>query len=161
MQRKTQRYVDSLPEVSKSYNHTAHSSLGRTPASTNESNEHESRYEHYVIRQTRTARRPICVKKEANQRKNRRYAFKLGHVVRVTHIRNVFDREYSQKRTGELFKVTRRFRREELPVYKIEDWSGENIKGTFYKQELQAVNVDDNTEFYIEKIWKKRIRRKR
>lgn len=81
--------------------------------------------------------------------------------MRVTHIRNVFDREYSQKRAGELFKVARRFRREELPVYKIEDWSGENIKGTFYKQELQAVNVDDNTEFYIEKIWKKRIRRKR
>lgn len=152
---KTQRYVDVLPEVTESYNNTKHSSLGRTPSSINRNNEHESRYDQYVIRHKR---RHARVKKEA-QRK--RYAFKIGQTVRVTHIRNVFDREYSQKWTGELFKVKRRFRLDELPVYQIEDWSGEDVKGTFYEPELQAVNVDENKEYYVEKVLKKRTRHKR
>ena len=154
---KTQRYVNVLQDIVDSYNNTVHSSLGRTPASIDANNEQESRYEQYVLRQKRVSRRHKSIK----SLKPRRYVFKLGQVVRVSHIRNVFDREYSQKWTGELFKVKGRFRREELPVYQIEDWSGDDVEGTFYEPELQAVNVDDNKEYYVEKILKKRTRYKR
>ena len=155
---RTQKYVDILPEVVESYNNTVHSSLGRTPASINEDNEHESRYEQYTIRQKRSSGRKKVVKKKI---KPRPYVFKLGQKVRVTHVRNVFDREYSQKWTGELFKVKRRFKRDGLPVYGLEDWSGEVIQGTFYEPELQAVNVDENTEYFVEKVLKKRKRNKK
>lgn len=152
---KTRRYVDTLQAVVKSYNHTKHSSLGKTPASIDENNEQESRYEQYVLREKSSTR----VKNEV--KRHRLYAFKIGQTVRVTHIRNVFDREYSQKWTGELFKVKRRFSRDGLPVYKIEDWTGEDVEGTFYEQELQAVNVDENKEYYVDKVLKKRTRRKK
>ena len=34
------------------------------------------------------------------------------------------------------------------------------MEGTFYQQELQAVNVDPSTEYHIEKIVKRRVQNK-
>ena len=81
--------------------------------------------------------------------------------MRVSRLKNVFDREYSQKWTGELFKVERRFRRTGLPIYVLEDWSGDSVEGTFYQQELQAVNVDENAVYSVEKILQRRTKKKR
>ena len=71
------------------------------------------------------------------------------------------DREYSQKWTGELFKIDTRFRREGVPVYTILDWDGERVDGTFYEPELQPVTIDPTTEYRVEKILKRRVRYKR
>ena len=71
------------------------------------------------------------------------------------------DREYSQKWTGELFKIDTRFRREGVPVYTILDWDGERVDGTFYEPELQPVTIDPTTEYRVEKILKRRVRNKR
>ena len=71
------------------------------------------------------------------------------------------DREYSQKWTGELFKIDTRFRREGVPVYTILDWDGERVDGTFYEPELQPVTIDPTTEYRVEKILKRRVRTKR
>ena len=70
-------------------------------------------------------------------------------------------REYSQKWTGELFKIDTRFRREGVPVYTILDWDGERVDGTFYEPELQPVTIDPTTEYRVEKIPKRRVRNKR
>ena len=71
------------------------------------------------------------------------------------------DREYSQKWTGELFKIDTRFRREGVPVYTILDCDGERVDGTFYEPELQPVTIDPTTEYRVEKILKRRVRNKR
>ena len=71
------------------------------------------------------------------------------------------DREYSQKWTGELFKIDTWFRREGVPVYTILDWDGERVDGTFYEPELQPVTIDPTTEYRVEKILKRRVRNKR
>ena len=71
------------------------------------------------------------------------------------------DREYSQKWTGELFKIDTRFRREGVPVYTILDWDGERVDGTFYEPELQPVTIDPTREYRVEKILKRRVRNKR
>ena len=71
------------------------------------------------------------------------------------------DREYSQKWTGELFKIDTRFRREGVPVYTILDWDGERVDGTFYEPEIQPVTIDPTTEYRVEKILKRRVRNKR
>ena len=71
------------------------------------------------------------------------------------------DREYSQKWTGELFKIDTRFRREGVPDYTILDWDGERVDGTFYEPELQPVTIDPTTEYRVEKILKRRVRNKR
>ena len=71
------------------------------------------------------------------------------------------DREYSQKWTGELFKIDTRFRREGVPVYIILDWDGERVDGTFKEPELQPLTIDPTTEYRVEKILKRRVRNKR
>ena len=71
------------------------------------------------------------------------------------------DRGYSQKWTGELFKIDTRFRREGVPVYTILDWDGERVDSTFYEPELQPVTIDPTTEYRVEKLLKRRVRNKR
>ena len=48
-----------------------------------------------------------------------------------------------------------------FPVYKIADYHGEELEGTFYEEELQSI-IKKDTDFYrIEKVTKSRIRGKR
>ena len=147
LKKRTHRYIDVLQDIVHSYNHTVHRSLGATPASITEDNEGESRLQQYLLR-----KKP--------QSKFKPYKLKIGQTVRLSHVRGIFDRECSQKWTGEIFKVQRRFKREGLPVYKLEDWEGETIEGTFNEPEIQAVTVDASTEYHIEKVLKKRVKNK-
>ena len=66
-------------------------------------------------------------------------------------MRSVFDREYSQKLTGQLFKIDTPFRGEGVPVYTILDWDGERVNGTFYEPELQPVTIDPTMEYRVKK----------
>ena len=151
LKRNTKRYIDILQQTVHSYNHTPHRSLGKAPASITKDREGESRLQQYLIR-TKSTKVPSRVKN---------YQYKVGQTVRVSHVRSVFDRQYSQKWTGELFTIDKRFKREGLPVYIIKDWSGEHIEGSFYEEELQVVHVDDTTEYRVEKVLKTRTRNKR
>jgi hypothetical protein len=149
---RTQRYVDVLRNIVLSYNSTIHRSLGDKPINITKESEGESRLQQYLLR---TKGRPT-------NNRIRHYKFKVGQTVRVSHVKSVFDREYSQKWTGEIFKIKSRFKRDNVCVYTLIDWANEEkIDGTFYEQELQAVSVDENTEYHVEKILKKRTRNKR
>ena len=152
---RTQRYIDVLQDVVYSYNHTLHRSLGQSPVSITKDNEGESRLQQYLLRQGKSKRST-----KSKQKASKKYKYKIDQTVRLSHVRSVFDREYSQKWTGEIFKIRTRFRREGVPVYSIIDWDGDRVEGTFYQQELQAVNVDPSTEYHIEKIVKRRVRNK-
>ena len=156
MKNRTQRYIDVLQDIVHSYNHTLHRSLGATPASITEEKEGESRLQQYLLRRDRTKRSTMPKKKA-----RKIYKFKINQTVRLSHVRSVFDRQYSQKWTGEIFKIGTRFRREGVPVYTILDWDNERVEGTIYEPELQAVDVDLNTEYHIDKIVKRRVRNKR
>ena len=146
----TKRYIDILKDVVYSYNHTVHRSLGRSPASVTDHTEGESRLQQYMIRT-----------KSTRPRRPQPYKYTTGQSVRISHIRNIFDREYSQKWTGELFTIRMRFKRDGIPVYRLTDWSGEDIEGSFYEAELQAVHVDEGTEYRVEKVLRKRTLNKR
>ena len=106
----------------------------------------------------------MAYKRSKKQKKvsKKKYKYEIYQTVRLSHVRSVFDREYSQKWTGEIFKIQTRFRRDGIPVYTIIDWDGERVKGTFYEPELQSVNVDPSTstEYHIENILKRRVRNK-
>ena len=156
MKNRTKRYVDILQDIVHSYNHTIHRSLGATPASITKEKEGKSRLQQYLLRQV-TTKRSTMPKKKARQK----YKFKISQTVRLSHVRSVFDREYSQKWTGEIFKIGTRFRREGVPVYTILVWDNERVEGTFYEAELQTVDVDLSTEYHIDQILKRRVRNKR
>jgi transposase InsO family protein len=146
------RYKDVLQDLVTSYNRTVHRSLGATPESITVDDELESRLRQYLLRQKEDKIKP---KKSRPQP----YKYKMGEVVRISHIRGVFDREYSQKWTGELFRVTKRYRRQGIPIYTLRDWSGDDIDGTFYTSELQSVHVNENTTYKIENVIERRTRR--
>lgn len=78
--------------------------------------------------------------------------------VRISKIASVFDREYDEKWSGEIFVVCRRFLRNGIPMYTLGDYNNEAITGTFYQPELQKVDVRDDDTFKIEKILKTRGR---
>ncbi|XP_053400449.1 uncharacterized protein LOC128557267 [Mercenaria mercenaria] len=152
LKKRTQRYINILEKIVRGYNSTIHSSLGKRPIDITTENEGESRLQQYLLR-TKGGKTKLIKRKS--------YKFKIGQTVRVSHVKSVFDREYSQKWTGEIFKIKTRFKREGVPVYTIADWdNNDQVDGTFYEQELQAVNVDETTEYHVEKILKKRVRNK-
>ena len=151
---RTQRYIDILQDMVKSYNQTVHRSLGEAPGSVSKENEDESRLQQYLLRQNKS-------KKTRSKNANRQYKFNIGQTVRISHVRSVFDREYSQKWTGEIFIVKSRFKREGIPVYRLESWDKERVEGTFYEHELQNIRVNDSTEYFIQDILKRRVRNKR
>ena len=141
----TIRYIDILQDLVKSYNHTVHSSLGRPPSGVYKGNENEVRYDQYLRRRREKV-------------KFQQFKFKPGDHVRISFTRSAFDREYNQRWSGEVYVIETRRRRDSIPIYTIKDWNGEKVDGTFYQQELQKVNVDDNNLFKIEKILKRRRR---
>ena len=83
----------------------------------------------------------------------------MGDFVRVTYLTHVFTRDVDEKWSGEVFKVVKRFRREGIPLYKLQDFFDEAIKGTFYAQELQKVAINEEQMWKIEKVLKTRKRR--
>ena len=116
LKNRTQRYIDILQDAVYSYNRTIHRSLGKPPTKITKDNEGESRLQQYLLRQGTT--------KQSNKTKKRarkKYKYKIDQTVCLSHVRSLFDREYSQKWTGEIFKIHTRFRREGVPVYTILD----------------------------------------
>ena len=147
--RNTLRYINVLQDLVKSYNRTKHSSLGRPPATVNKKNESEVRVDQYLLRRT---------PKNDEDYPKQKMKFKIGDKVRVSYTRDAFDREYGQRWSNEVFFVAEKRRRSGIPIYKLTDWQGDPIKGTFYQQQLQKVDVTDQDIFKIEKILKRRQR---
>ena len=66
---------------------------------------------------------------------------------------------FFNKYLEEIFTVTKRIPRRP-PVYKIADYHGEELEGTFYKQELQNIIKKDSDFCGIENVIKSRMRGK-
>lgn len=85
-----------------------------------------------------------------------KYKFKIGDRVRISKLKRKFEKSYLPNFSTEIFVVSKRLPRDP-PVYKLKDYDGEELKGTFYDKELQKVVKDDDV-YEVEKILKKRGR---
>ena len=146
--RNTLNYLEVLQDLVKSYNNTVHSSLGRPPSNVNKGNESEVRLDQYLLR-----RRPRL------HRYKQHIRFNIGDQVRVSYRREPFDREYGQRWSREIFVIAEGRMRVGIPVYKLNDWNGDPIKGTFYQAQLQKVTAHEDNSFKIEKILRRRRRK--
>jgi ribosomal protein L19 len=88
--------------------------------------------------------------------KIRPYRFRVGDYVRISFLKNTFSREYDQRWSGELFTIVGRYRSQGIPLYRLKDYSGEGVEGSFYTEELQKIHPDEVLK--VEKIVKKRTR---
>lgn len=144
------RYIDKLQDVVDSYNKTWHSGIRSKPKDVNKKNESRLWWQMYW---------PEEVLDESSKKKKKKlsFRFKKDDIVRMSLRKEPFRREYDERWTGEVFRVESRFVREgKIPMYKLKDYSGDPVQGTFYQNELQKVRVSPDELFIVEKILKER-----
>ena len=138
-------YLAVLQNIADSYNKTYHRTIGVAPADVKENNAEEVRLSTYFARQKNKTKPDL-----------KRFKFKPGDYVRISHPRNVFTRAYDETYSGEVFQVYKRYHRGILPIYRLRDLQQEEIKGTSYESELQKVTVDPDQTWKVEKVLKSR-----
>lgn len=139
-----ERYIDHLQEIVSAYNNTKHSAIGKKPIEVNSKNSREV----WDFLYSGLGRYPKLVTVPENKKKP---IFKVGDIVKISAYKHCFAKGYRPNWTYEIFKVKKVVRRRPL-VYIIEDMDGEEIKGTWYTDELQKVSADETTEFRIDEI---------
>ena len=140
-EKRTERYIDVLKNLVTSYNNTWHSGIQSEPVNVNKNNEKKLWWQMYW---------PTEMKLKKKKKRNP-FKFKVGDKVRISLLRTSFQREYDNKWSYEIFKIIRRYIRQDQPIYIITDWFGERVKGTFYQPELQKVDVN-NKPWNIEEV---------
>ena len=137
---RTLRYVDILPKLVHGYNHAYHRSIKCAPVS-------------------------VTLKNEPQVSEN--LYGKVGDFVRINKTKRTFDKGYLPNWTQELFQILAVVKTQTPITYKIKDFEGEVVKGTFYAHELQRVekeqiyeidSVLDHRRRKVGKKWVKEIK---
>ena len=142
----TYRYLEVLQSLVQNYNRRPHSSLpdNLSPSAVTSKNEALIWKRMYVDTATAAGKR--------------KFKFQVGDLVRLTHLKHVFQRDFQEKWTQEIFIVTSRNIREGVPVYTVQDWAKEPVEGAWYESELQKVRKDKDVLWKVEKILRRRTR---
>lgn len=138
------RYLEVLPHVVDVYNRTYHRSIRRCPVSVNEDNEEDVWHTLYGTTTTATTTKPAS--KGAKQ-------FQVGDRVRISHASRTFAKKYEAGWSEELYRISG-IKRTTPVTYRIQDDAGEEIRGSFYAEELQKVG--EKEVYRIEKILKEK-----
>ena len=132
---KSLRYIEVLPKLLQSYNSTYHSSIKVAP---------EQMDHHYEDKVER-------------RRKPKNWKFKIGDTVRISRTVEAFRKGYEGGWSKEVFVVRSRYPTDP-PTFSLKDYSGEEVKGKFYSEELQRVKRDPSL-FEVEKVVRTRTRK--
>jgi len=117
----TRRYVDVLPDLLHSYNHTYHRSIGMAPVEVDDTNEHLDRARLYPLKP-----------------KSYKWKYDVGDRVRITMRRQPFKKGYLGRWSEQIFEIDARL--PTVPVtFRLKDLADDVIKGTFYESEIQKV----------------------
>ena len=83
--------------------------------------------------------------------------YKVGDSVRIWKARGTFHRGYNEDFSREHFIITEVLKNLPVPRYKLKDYLGEHITGSFFEDELVRYNP---SEFYDIQVVKKRKTKK-
>ena len=68
------------------------------------------------------------IKKEKRTKKTRpnservKFKYKVGDRVKISYLKNNFDREYAEKWSGEIFTIIDRKLNQNIPMYQLKDY---------------------------------------
>lgn len=146
----TYKYITILKELLKGYNATTHSSIGMKPSEVTIENQHRALNTLYGQR------------KEGEKKTVKPLSFKfhIGDQVRVSKVKMRFAKGYEANWSEEICTIAAHVKRKP-PVYIIEDYNGERLRGTFYETELQTVKKAKEDRYLVEKVIRTRVRNKR
>ena len=88
--------------------------------------------------------------------KKRPFRYDIGDTVKVASEKTKFKRGYDTNFSFENFFIAERDIRQGLEVYTIKDRANDVILGKWYPQELQRVEVNDDENYTIETVLKRR-----
>ena len=133
------KWVGVLADMVYSYNDTFHSSLGRSPNSAMEGDPDLVLLQQYVINPPK-------------QHQKRPFRFDVGDAVKIPHTRQKFDRGYDVKWGGEIMTVVKRYRNQNINLYKLTGYDEDPIAGSFQEWELQKVSRDADAIYKIDRV---------
>lgn len=133
----TKKYIDILDKLVDRYNNTIHSSIKMTPVLASKKQNEPTVYRNLY---------PLVMNLKIYPK------FTVGDKVRISKKKYIFDKGYTPSWTEEIFTISK-IQLTHPPTYKITDFNGEDIIGTFYEQELQK---SAQTLFRIEKVIRKK-----
>ena len=134
----TQKYTDILQALIHKYNSTKHRSIGMTPTDARKPSNYQQVFKNLYLEKVKS--------------RNIEPKYKVGDKVRISVKKDLFEKGFTINWSDKIYCVTQVLNTLP-PTYRIKD-DREEIKGTFYEQELQKTT--ENT-FRIEKVlrWKK------
>lgn len=138
----TLNYTKVLPALVKGYNLSFHRSIGMAPAKVTLANQNDVWNKLYA--------------KRLKGKKRRSGDFKVGDKVRLNKKFRPFKKSYLPGWTEEVFVVRKVKPGPPLTTYQLEEYDGTPLGGTFYKQDLQKVTVNDDQLFRVDKILKRK-----
>ena len=136
----TLKYIDVLPALVKTYNHTFHRSIQENPVNVTPKNENEIWYRLYGFKKGMKVKKPQC---------------KVGDKVRLNKKFRPFKKGYLPGWTEEVFLVQQIYTKKPVVTYKLTEWDGTPIKGTFYQEDVQKLLLPDDTLFRIDRVLKR------
>ena len=136
----TWNWIDELPNVMYGYNHHIHRTIKRRPVDVTRENANEVWNRLYAERKSGTRSKDI----------------KVGDRVKISKVKSVFAKGYLPNWTEEEFFVDSINTKYSPTTFKLRDYNGEVIEGSFYRYEIQPVIRHEET-FLVEKI----VRRQR
>ena len=129
--KQTIRYVDALQDFVRSYNDSYHRSIGMAPSAVNGANQE-------------TVWQRLDGHDGGGTPK-----YRVGDRVRISKAKRHFEKGYMANWTEELFTIVDAHR-SYPPVYRLVDWHGDSLDGTFYEPELQKVIVSADKTYRVE-----------
>ena len=103
-------YIEKLPDLVSSYNHTISSKICMAPVKFNKSNKRGLWWYMYWPK-SQNVKPP-----EISEPKSTRFEFKVGDMVRITGLKNPFTKEFHKK--CPIFKISKGARRDGILIYK-------------------------------------------
>lgn len=129
-------WVKILPSVLKFYNHKFHSTIQMSPTEASDPSNEPIIF----------ARMYMSNPEKPKKKKPR---FKVNDQVRISRTKNVFEKGYEPNFSYEVFTVSEVLNTDPV-TYKLVDYNGDPIAGSFYTEEMIKTKVPDHSE--IEKI---------
>lgn len=135
-QNNTLTYIDALPTIIQTYNHTPHAGLGnnQTPAQVHRLRD---------LKRIRAQFKRMYLNKPKLKKAISR-TFDVGDIVRLqssSRTQNKFNKGYIINNTEELFKIRHIDDSHRVPTYYVADLAGEAVSGAFYREELVKASL--------------------
>ena len=141
----SKRYLEALDDLLAGYNKRYHTSIKMRPIDVNQDNEdvvYRNLYEKKL-----DIEKPDIIP----------YQFKVGDSVRISGEKHPFRREFFERWSFEVFKVSKRWRQNNINMYKIKDCSGTELTGSFYAAELSKVTESESALYIVDKYLDEKV----